>query len=616
MPPRRRYRPPAGGLAHRDALSTMTRLIGTRIGGRPLRPANSAADLTHRAHHATAGCGQGAQVVTVSPSQAAGWVDTDVVLNRGDRIVVLAAGFLWGARRLGMGIGPDAALWIRVGQGAVVSMLGTGMIIDAEMGGRVRVLAAEPGVLDDTGDIDATVRRPRLRGSFAVALIRWEADLVAGLAWAAAADPELFGALASRASRPDTTPAGWHYHPRLGAAEIFHTPRESPGEIDCLTHGDVGILCRPVDVAITEDLHLSWSWKVASLPSSLAEHIEPTHDYLSVALAFDDGRDLTWMWSSELAVGTVFRCPLTYWRDRETHLVIRSGSAGLGAWTQERRTIAADIRAALAPPYPQRVTAIWLIANSTFQRGIGACRYRTLDLCRRHHWFRQGAALMKNFAGRTAAITGAGGGIGRALAVGLAAAGANLALSDINPAGLADTAALLDGADITVTTTVLDVADRDQVTVWAADTARHFGAVHLVFNNAGVAQGGSVHTNTYADYEWVLGINLWGVIHGTKAFLPYLVQAGDGHIVNVSSVFGLAAHPPPAPTTPANSLSGASPRRCARNSTCSATESAPPVCTREGSALTSCARGASGKDSTTCSAPAAPGSWTYSTRFC
>lgn len=318
--------------------------------------------------------------MTVSPSQAAGWVDTDVVLNRGDRIVVLAAGFLWGPRRLGMGIGPDAALWIRVGQGAVVSMLGTGMIIDAEMGGRVRVLAAEPGVLDDTGDIDATVRRPRLRGSFAVALIRWEADLVAGLAWAAAADPELFGALASRASRPDTTPAGWHYHPRLGAAEIFHTPRESPGEIDCLTHGDVGILCRPVDVAITEDLHLSWSWKVASLPSSLAEHIEPTHDYLSVALAVDDGRDLTWMWSSELAVGTVFRCPLTYWRDRETHLVIRSGSAGLGAWTQERRTIAADIRAALAPPYPQRVTAIWLIANSTFQRGIGACRYRTLDL--------------------------------------------------------------------------------------------------------------------------------------------------------------------------------------------------------------------------------------------
>jgi len=150
---------------------------------------------------------------------------------------------------------------------------------------------------------------------------------------------------------------------------------------------------------------------------------------------------------------------------------------------------------------------------------------------------------MKNFAGRTAAITGAGSGIGRALALRLAAAGANLALSDINPAGLSETAALLDGADITVTTTVLDVADRDQVGSWAAETAHHFGAVHLVVNNAGVAQGGSVHTNTYADFEWVLGINLWGVIHGTKAFLPYLLQAGDGHIVNVSSVFGLQAQP-------------------------------------------------------------------------
>lgn len=150
---------------------------------------------------------------------------------------------------------------------------------------------------------------------------------------------------------------------------------------------------------------------------------------------------------------------------------------------------------------------------------------------------------MKNFAGRTAAITGGGGGIGRALAVRLATAGASLALADINPTSLADTAALLDEAGVEVTTTVLDVADRDQVTAWAADTAQHFGAVHLVFNNAGVAQGGSVQANTYADYEWVLGINLWGVIHGTKAFLPHLVQAGDGHIVNVSSAFGLAAQP-------------------------------------------------------------------------
>ncbi|MEO9223170.1 MAG: SDR family NAD(P)-dependent oxidoreductase [Mycobacteriaceae bacterium] len=150
---------------------------------------------------------------------------------------------------------------------------------------------------------------------------------------------------------------------------------------------------------------------------------------------------------------------------------------------------------------------------------------------------------MKNFTRRTAAITGAGSGIGRALALRLADEGCHLALSDINPDGLHHTAALLDDKGVNTTTTVLDVADPDQIGTWAAATASRFGAVHLLFNNAGVAQSGSVQANTYTDYEWVLGINLWGVIYGTKAFLPYLIKAGEGHIVNTSSVFGLQAQP-------------------------------------------------------------------------
>lgn len=150
---------------------------------------------------------------------------------------------------------------------------------------------------------------------------------------------------------------------------------------------------------------------------------------------------------------------------------------------------------------------------------------------------------MKSFTGRTAAITGAGSGIGRALAIRLATAGTNLALSDIDKIGLAETAALVAGTGVKVTTTVVDVANRDEVGAWAAKASAHFGQVHLVFNNAGVAQSGSVTANSYADYEWVLNINLWGVIHGTKAFLPYLINAGEGHIVNTSSVFGLQAQP-------------------------------------------------------------------------
>ncbi|GAB2768531.1 SDR family NAD(P)-dependent oxidoreductase [Nocardioides salsibiostraticola] len=150
---------------------------------------------------------------------------------------------------------------------------------------------------------------------------------------------------------------------------------------------------------------------------------------------------------------------------------------------------------------------------------------------------------MKNFANKTAAITGAGSGIGRALALSLAAQGCHLSLSDIDPHGLGETAALLADRDITVSTSVVDVADREQMKQWAVETIEHHGRVNLVFNNAGVAQSGTVVANSYEDYEWVLGINLWGVIHGTKEFLPHLLASGDGHIVNISSVFGLQSQP-------------------------------------------------------------------------
>ncbi|MDJ0392642.1 DUF3047 domain-containing protein [Rhodococcus sp. G-MC3] len=354
-------------------------MIRSRIGARPDVPLINAAALARRVDRVLAESGASATVASVAVTQKAGWVSSGVVVHRGDHITVLATGMLWAVRGLGLGIGPDVAVWVRVGEGAVISMLGTGMVIVADTDGPVSFLAAEPGSLDENGALDTAVRRMRLRGSFAVAVARWDTDPDAGLVHAARIDPALFGPIAARSSRPAL--AGWHYHPRLGAAEIFRTrASDTSDEIDCVTSGDVGILCHPVDVEITPELRMSWSWLVTALPSMLPENIEPTHDYLSVAVEFDDGRDLTWMWSSELNIGTVFTCPLQYWRDRETHMVIRTGTIELGEWLDERRSIVDDIRAALEPPYPQRITGIWLIANSSFQRGTGACRYRDLDL--------------------------------------------------------------------------------------------------------------------------------------------------------------------------------------------------------------------------------------------
>ena len=153
---------------------------------------------------------------------------------------------------------------------------------------------------------------------------------------------------------------------------------------------------------------------------------------------------------------------------------------------------------------------------------------------------------MKSFNGRVAAITGAASGMGRALALALAREGCHLALADKNGPGLAQTVAIIKASTlspVTITTQVLDVSDREAVQAWASETFEQHGQVNLIFNNAGVALSSTVEGVDYADLEWIVGINFWGVVHGTKAFLPYLKASGDGHVVNTSSVFGLFAQP-------------------------------------------------------------------------
>ena len=150
---------------------------------------------------------------------------------------------------------------------------------------------------------------------------------------------------------------------------------------------------------------------------------------------------------------------------------------------------------------------------------------------------------MKDFNNKVAAITGAGSGIGRALAVNLARAGCHLALSDVNAEGLQQTAEQVHGSGVSVTTTVLDVSDQAAVYAWADQVVADHGRVNLIFNNAGVALSGTVAGLSLEDYDWIMGINFNGVLYGTKAFLPHLEAAGEGHVINISSVFGLAAQP-------------------------------------------------------------------------
>lgn len=150
---------------------------------------------------------------------------------------------------------------------------------------------------------------------------------------------------------------------------------------------------------------------------------------------------------------------------------------------------------------------------------------------------------MSEFSGRVAVVTGAGSGIGRALALDLASRGARLALSDVDSVGLAETVSAVTARGAEVRSDHLDVSERGSVLDYAETVRGHFGAVNQIYNNAGIAHHGDVERTEFKDFERILDVDFWGVVNGTKAFLPHLIESGDGHVVNVSSLFGLLAIP-------------------------------------------------------------------------
>jgi NADP-dependent 3-hydroxy acid dehydrogenase YdfG len=150
---------------------------------------------------------------------------------------------------------------------------------------------------------------------------------------------------------------------------------------------------------------------------------------------------------------------------------------------------------------------------------------------------------MQGFAGKVAVITGAGSGIGQALAIELARSGAKVAISDVDTDGLARTAERLTVIGATVKSDRLDVSEREAFLVYADEVNDHFGTVNQIYNNAGIAFTGDIEVTQFKDIERVMDVDFWGVVNGTKAFLPHLIASGDGHVVNVSSLFGLFSVP-------------------------------------------------------------------------
>ena len=150
---------------------------------------------------------------------------------------------------------------------------------------------------------------------------------------------------------------------------------------------------------------------------------------------------------------------------------------------------------------------------------------------------------MKELKGKVAVVTGGAGGLGRAMAMHFAREGMHVALADIDQASLDVTAAELRMLGVEAIGIRTDVSKATEVDALAARVVTELGGVHVVCNNAGISPLGAAWENTLADWEWMLGVNLWGVIHGVRAFTPLLLAQDEGHIVNTASVAGLINPP-------------------------------------------------------------------------
>jgi len=150
---------------------------------------------------------------------------------------------------------------------------------------------------------------------------------------------------------------------------------------------------------------------------------------------------------------------------------------------------------------------------------------------------------MKMLEGKVAAVTGAASGLGRAMALAFAGEGMHAALADVDEPGLKSTLNEVQSRGVRAFAMRVDVSRYQEVESFCSKAIAQFGATHVVCNNAGVSPLGAAWENTLADWQWILGVNLWGVIHGVRAFVPRLLAQGEGHVVNTASVAGLISPP-------------------------------------------------------------------------
>jgi hypothetical protein len=335
---------------------------------------------------AVAGCADrlGKSALAFVGGEGGGWVNPAIEVTTGQTVSLLATGQVWLSREANLAFPPSVGLWYRIADGPVTRCVSNSGTFIADRSGPLQLIAKPPGEwADPAGNFLADYPHTGASGGFLVAVLVWSGNVDDGLPAFAARDGSGI-AQAERTRRANETPLprGWMPLWRIGQSSTFHEDTAPDGRrvIACRCDNDAAIVKYPVDIPFNDDTRLAWSWRVDQVPSEHPETTSATHDYLSIAIEFENGQDLTYYWSADLPVGTTFSCPLSWWDKHETHIVARSGTKDLGRWIAEEKTVLEDYRRAIGAGIPKRVVGVWLIAVSAFQRRIGQAAYRDLQL--------------------------------------------------------------------------------------------------------------------------------------------------------------------------------------------------------------------------------------------
>jgi hypothetical protein len=293
------------------------------------------------------------------------WTATGMVLEAGEEVSYFAQGRVYANRALDIWLTPALQLWCRVGpKGEVFRGTRNSHSFRLEDPGELFLGNYFPNDwADRTGAraLDDDVYN-KVSGEIRVIIVRWAGCALAGLKHVLrSGDHEDCLALEiARLEQGDTTPPGWNYLWKLGPAEIYRSGTGPSGRacIHCHTRADVGILQFPLELPLEPGTELGWSWCVNQLPSDLREDSIPTHDYLSIAVEFDNGRNITYYWSGSLPPGTGYDCPLPSWRGKEYHVVVKSGTTGLNAMARR------------APRSVRRLRTVYGAAPGTDNQGL------------------------------------------------------------------------------------------------------------------------------------------------------------------------------------------------------------------------------------------------------